>query len=179
MAIRAFMRRLCGAIFLAAIAGCAAPIYAPLENWEDFPPVPAGMANVHILRPASSAGSQAWPAVHLNGQRRGILPSAAFTVVSVKPGAYKVTLENEQGKLFTGWPAVTDIEVAAGRRYFILLDVHSDTHQGLSFTGVKAMPLVPVMGEAIRAMRWIHLDEAEGMQQAKFLLYSPAPKLAP
>jgi hypothetical protein len=151
--------------------------YAPRENWGELPEVPAGMASIHFLRPASLAGSAAWPALLLNDQRLAILPSSTFTVLSVKPGTYRVSMEPDQGHRFK-WPATTQIEVAADRRYFLLLEVVSDPRDAAS-TESTYMPLFPASTLTIRSVRWIHLDEVAGTDQARLLLYSPARRQAP
>jgi hypothetical protein len=118
------------------------------------------------------AGANAWPALLLNDERLAILPSASFTALAVAPGFYRVSMERDKGYSFR-WPATTQIEAAAGKRYFILLEVVSESTRELAFTGVDSMPLFPRSGLAIKDMRWIHLDEPEGISQARHLLYVP------
>jgi hypothetical protein len=167
------------ALFLACLlvaAGCTMGP-APRENWGELPAVPAGMANIHFLRPPSLAGSADWPVLLLNEQRVGILPSSTYTVLTMKPGAYKVSMEAGQGRA-RDWTSRTEIDVAAGRRYFILLEVESDPRD--TAMTEKPLPLLPPPRNLnIRSTRWIHLDEAAGTDQARLLLYSPAPRQAP
>lgn len=164
-------------IALAAILflhGCAATTYAPLEDLKALPKVPVDAAHIYFMRPASTVGGAAWPVVLVNDRKRGILPSAAFTIITVAPGEHKISLENQQGSI-SGLPSAVQIRVQAGERYFMKLQVVSEITKGITI--VPAIPLIlSTQDGRITSIRWIALTEAEGITETGILLYSPVEK---
>lgn len=109
------------ALFSLHVAGLAGCVTAPKAvRLERLPEVPAGYANVYLMRPPADLGQFVWPAVLLNGQRAAALPSGTFSVVAVKPGNYEVTMEKQQ-LLSWRWSGKTHISVRAGQTYYLEL----------------------------------------------------------
>lgn len=166
-------------IVLAAIIffhGCAATKLAPLEELKTFPTAPADAAHIYFMRPASTVGGAVWPAILVNDKKRGILPSAAFTIITMQPGEHTISLENEQGSIGE-WPSAVLVRVQAGQRYFMKLEVISDVTKGATIAPlfIPSVPfmILPTQERRIRSMRWIALPEEEGIKETGFLMYSP------
>lgn len=165
------------------IQGCVPAKLAPLEDLKAIPEVPADAAHVYFMRPASTVGGRVWPAVLIDNQKRGILPSAAFTIITVNPSERTIALVNEQGSIGESsgeWPAPVILTAKAGQRYFMKLEVISDITKGFAIVplGGPSVPfmLLPTQDGRIRSMRWIALSENEGIRETGFLMYSSAEK---
>lgn len=169
-------------IALAAIIffhGCAATKLAPLEELKAFPTIPADGVHIYFMRPASTVGGAVWPAILVDGKKRGILPSAAFTIITMQPGEHTISLEDEQGSI-GDWPSAVLVRVQAGQRYFMKLEVISDITKGITIAPafIPSVPfmILPTQERRIRSMRWIALPEQEGIKETGFLMYSPVEK---
>lgn len=150
------------------IQGCAPAKLAPLEDLKAIPEVPADAAHIYFMRPASTVGGRVWPVILIDNKKRGILPSAAFTIITVNPGELTITLEDEQGSVGE-LPAPVLLRAEAGKRYFMKLEVISDITTGWVWG-------VPIQGWRIRSMRWVALSEGEGVKETGFLMYSRVEK---
>ena len=157
------------------LAGCAPTIYAYLEDLKALPNVPVDAAHIYFMRPASTVGGAAWPAILIDDKKRGILPSAAFTIISVSPGEHKISLENEQGSI-GGWPSAVKIRLRAGERYFLKLAVASQRTKGITVVPSKIPLILPTEEGRVTSIRWIKLDEEEGIKESRILLYAPVEK---
>jgi hypothetical protein len=161
------------------IQGCAPAKLAPLEDLKAIPEVPADAAHIYFMRPASTVGGRVWPVILVDNQKRGILPSAAFTIITVLPGERTISLEDEQGTIGE-WPAPVILNAKAGQRYFMKLEVISDITKGIAIVpmGVPSAPfmILPTQDRRIRSMRWVALSEIEGIKETGFLMYSRVEK---
>lgn len=158
------------------IQGCAPAKLAPLEDLKAIPEVPADAAHIYFMRPASTVGGRAWPSILVDNQKRGILPSAAFTIITVHPGERTISLEDEQGSIGE-WPTPVLLNAKAGQRYFMRLEVISDVTKGIAIVPMGISFLVlPTQDRRIRSMRWVVLSEAEGIKETGFLMYSRVEK---
>lgn len=159
--------------------GCATTKLAPLEELKTLPTVPADAVHIYFMRPASTVGGAVWPAILVNDKKRGILPSAAFTIITVQPGEHTISLENEHGSI-SEWPSAVLVRLQAGQRYFMKLDVVSDITKGITivpmFIPSAPLMILPTQDRRIRSMRWIALPETEGVKETGFLMYSPVEK---
>lgn len=161
---------------LTIIQGCAPAKMAPLEDLKAIPEVPADVAHIYFMRPASTVGGRVWPVILVDNKKRGILPSAAFTIITVHPGERTISLEDEQGSIGE-WPTPVLLNAKAGQRYFMRLEVISDITKGIAIVpmGISFM-ILPTQDRRIRSMRWVVLSETEGVKETGFLMYSRVEK---
>jgi len=163
-------------VVVAIIQGCAPAKLAPLEDLKAIPNVPVGAAHIYFMRPASTVGGRVWPAILIDNKKRGILPSAAFTIITVNPGELTIALEDEQGSVGE-WPAPVLLRAEAGKRYFMRLEVISDITKGAAIVPMAGwFMILPTQDGRIRSMRWVALSEGEGIKEMGFLMYSSVEK---
>ena len=163
-------------VVVAIIQGCTPAKLAPLEDLKAIPEVPVDAAHIYFMRPASTVGGRVWPAILVGNKKRGILPSAAFTIITVSPGEHTVALEDEQGSLGE-WPAPVLLRVEAGKRYFMRLEVISGITKGVAIVPMAGwFMILPTQDGRIRSMRWVALSEGEGIKETGFLMYSSVEK---
>ena len=158
------LRALTLGAFLFALSGCfATPL--PTRSLEYIPPPSRDFANVYFLREADDFGRAVWPAILLNGQKVAPLPNGTFTVVKVKPGSYKVTMEKEQWSSGS-WTGTTTIEVQPGQGHYLLLTLLYRNTSGFTMAGS-----IPIFTrEAVsEGQRWTHLEEQVGAARVRTL----------
>lgn len=123
---------------LALLHGCAATgaRFQALQAPKD------GQALVYLYRPATFAGSGAFPTVHIGGKPVGPLKHGGYLVVTLPPGEHALTMPRSQWE----WPYdATDIRlrVVGGQRHFFRLETVLQARGGSTYQHMATMRLVP------------------------------------
>lgn len=92
-------------------------------------------ANLYIYRYQDNGYAiEVWPVIKINDGRKTALPHGSYTHFKLNPGEYVISAEKAQS--YTGeWPGKIELNVQAGKEYFIEYVVTADDKVVISFSG--------------------------------------------
>lgn len=125
-------------VFALLLVACASAPPEPVgPAFEKTANPTEGTALVYIFRAYHDEnGARAWPVIFINGQRVAELRQNRYTWLSLKPGSYSLTTENVGWAGWFGSWGTINLEVAAGKSYYIGYVVTTGKPKtGVIFTG--------------------------------------------
>jgi Protein of unknown function (DUF2846) len=150
------MRALVYVALLAVVTACAsAPASGP--RFTKLAAISNDKANIYILRPHNYFGRGVWPNILFNGTKVAGLPDSTYTLVQALPGAYAISTEKSQ-LISGGWNIKGDIQVEAGKAYFLMLSRETKKVSTLMPAGAA---FIPSNGTQVSWEGWVPLDIRE------------------
>ena len=92
-------------------------------------------ANLYIYRYQDNGYAiEVWPTIKISNGSKTALPHGSYTHFKLKPGNYMISAEKAQS--YTGeWPGKIELNIQAGKEYFIEYVVTADDRNTISFSG--------------------------------------------
>ena len=147
------MRAVSYLILFGVLTACAtAPATGP--RFTTLAAISGDKANIYILRPHNYFGRGVWPNILFNGTKVAGLPDSTYTLVQALPGEYAISTEKSQ-LISGGWNIQGNIQVEAGKAYFLLLTRETKNLSTLMPVGAGFLPL---NGTQISWEGWVPLD---------------------
>jgi hypothetical protein len=102
-------------LIVTVLTGCAVPQSRELE------PTPPGHAKLYVLRPAfPDVGRNESPTLSINDRKAMLLEFQSYSVFTLKPGTYKLSLEPRQSESAL-WTGEWELSVETDQTYFLAI----------------------------------------------------------
>ncbi|MBK9021552.1 MAG: DUF2846 domain-containing protein [Sulfuritalea sp.] len=126
-----------------ALGGCATPHISSGPMFDRFAQPEPTVGVVYVIRTPHILGSGIWPNLFADGRQIASPKNGTFTILRFSPGTYRLhTATDPQFWASVSWNSELDIQIDAGKVYFVELFREIQSSRGLEVTGVAALPVV-------------------------------------